>query len=70
MSSGYALYPFQPGQVVIFRKVHPCGGTTWEILRAGADITARCSTCSRLVTMKRRAFEKAVRSIRPQGGET
>ncbi|HEY5465648.1 MAG TPA: DUF951 domain-containing protein, partial [Clostridia bacterium] len=54
MTSGYALYPFQPGQVVIFRKVHPCGGTAWEILRAGADITARCSTCSRLVTMKRR----------------
>ncbi len=70
MATGFELYPFQPGQVAVLRKGHPCGGTEWEILRVGADVTARCGTCGHLVTMTRRAFEKAVRSIRTPRGET
>ena len=70
MLKGYELYPFQPDQVVTLRKVHPCGGTLWKILRVGADVTSRCETCGHLMTMKRRDFEKAVRSITGPRGES
>ncbi len=63
MRAGFALYPFQPGQRVMLRKPHPCGGRTWTIVRAGMDVTARCDTCGRLTTLRRRAFEKAVKSV-------
>lgn len=63
MGTGFALYPFQAGQRVVLRKPHPCGGTRWTILRAGMDVTARCDTCGRLTTLRRRAFEKAVKSV-------
>lgn len=64
VSKVFFLYPFQPGQHVVLRKPHPCGGAAWTILRAGMDVTARCDTCGRLMTVTRRAFEKAVKSIR------
>ena len=34
-----------PGDVVRTRKVHPCGGDEWTVLRTGADIRIRCNTC-------------------------
>ena len=30
--------PLYVGDVVEMRKVHPCGGKTWEVVRVGADI--------------------------------
>ena len=63
MPSGFELYPFRAGQRVVMRKKHPCGGYAWDIVRAGADITARCTTCGHTVKLQRRAFERAVRSV-------
>lgn len=46
------------GDVVTLRKVHPCGGYSWEVYRVGADIGIRCATCGRRVMLERRALEK------------
>ncbi|MCB0043506.1 MAG: DUF951 domain-containing protein, partial [Caldilinea sp.] len=37
--------PLYVGDVVEMRKVHPCGGKTWEVVRVGADIGITCRTC-------------------------
>ena len=58
------------GDVIRTRKPHPCGGDEWTVLRTGADIRIRCSTCGRLVMMDRETFLKRRKALvsRP-GGE-
>ena len=45
--------PLYLDDVVVLRKVHPCGGDTWRVVRLGADIGVRCVTCSRRVLIGR-----------------
>jgi hypothetical protein len=55
------------GDVVRLRKVHPCGGYEWEVVRLGADIGIRCRTCGRRVLLERRVFEKRVKLFVARG---
>jgi len=55
------------GDVVRLRKVHPCGGYEWEVVRLGADIGIRCRTCSRRVLLERRVFERRVKQFVARG---
>ncbi len=55
------------GDVVRLRKVHPCGGYEWTVVRLGADIGIRCSTCGRRVLLERRVFEKRVKEFLRRG---
>ena len=51
------------GDRVRLRKVHPCGGFEWEVLRLGADIRIRCLTCGRLLLMPRSDLEKRTKTV-------
>lgn len=51
------------GDVVRLRKVHPCGGFEWEVVRVGADIRIRCLSCDRRVLLPRSGFEKRARGV-------
>ena len=55
------------GDLVRLRKVHPCGGYEWVVVRLGADIGIRCSTCGRRVLLERRVYEKRVKELLRQG---
>ena len=57
------------GDVVRLRKVHPCGGYEWEVVRLGADIGIRCQTCARRVLLDRSVFEKRVKTFVRRGPE-
>jgi len=52
---------YNKGEKVRFKKEHPCGGDTWEIIRVGMDFKLECRTCGRVVSMSRKDFEKAVK---------
>ena len=59
------------GDVVRTRKAHPCGGDTWTVIRTGADIKLRCTTCGRIIMMDRVTFLKRrkatiSREVQPQ----
>jgi hypothetical protein len=57
---------FQLGDVVKMKKQHPCGSYNWEVVRMGADIKIKCTSCGRLVMLPRSEFEKKmVRVITP-----
>ena len=61
------------GDVVRLRKAHPCGGFDWTIVRLGADIGLRCSTCEHRVLLARSLFERRLKSflsraVRPDPG--
>jgi hypothetical protein len=46
------------GDVLRLRRPHPCGGSTWRVVRLGADIGLVCLTCSRRVLVERRRVEQ------------
>ena len=55
------------GDLVRMRKVHPCGGFDWEVVRVGADIRVRCMRCDRRVMMSRSALEKRIKAVESRG---
>ncbi len=54
------------GDTVLLKKVHPCGGSKWEVVRLGADIGLKCVECRRRIVMPRSALEKRLKSLLPR----
>jgi hypothetical protein len=59
--------PFYLDDVVVLRKRHPCGGDSWRVIRLGADIGLRCTTCARRVLIARRDLEKDMKRFAARG---
>jgi hypothetical protein len=57
------------GDVVEMRKVHPCGGLQWEVVRVGADIGLVCLTCRRRVLLPRRQFARQAKKFIRRGNQ-
>ena len=55
------------GDVVRLRKVHPCGGFEWEVVRLGADIGIRCRKCARHILLPRSTLERRIKEIISKG---
>ncbi len=51
------------GDVVRLKKVHPCGGYDWQVVRLGADIGIKCLKCERRVLLARSVFERRVKRL-------
>lgn len=56
------------GDVVRMRKVHPCGGYEWRVVRLGADIGLECLTCGRRIMLDRRSLKNRMKKIVTKGG--
>ena len=41
------------GDIIEFKKPHPCGGTTWKVLRTGIDFKLECVKCQRIIMIPR-----------------
>ena len=63
MAGKYFLYPFREGEVLQFRKNHPCGGRQWVVVRVGAEVLIRCDTCAKSMTVPRSKLEKMCQSV-------
>ncbi len=58
------------GDTLEMKKKHPCGESTFLVLRVGSDIKVRCLGCQREVTVSRVKLEKGIkRVITPDGEE-
>ncbi len=51
------------GDSLVLKKMHPCGGQDWEVMRVGADIRIKCKTCGHLVLLARTKLEKQIKKI-------
>lgn len=58
---------YEVGDVVKFKKKHPCGSFEWEILRVGADFRLKCMGCGHQVMMVRRIVEKSTKDLIKKG---
>jgi hypothetical protein len=52
---------FRLGDRIELRKPHPCGGRLWEVVRLGADLGLKCSTCQRRVLLPRSTVERRMK---------
>ena len=59
--------PLYLDDVVELRKAHPCGGNTWRIVRLGADIGVRCTSCNRRVLIGRSELERDIKRFVERG---
>lgn len=55
------------GDVVRLRKAHPCGATSWRVVRLGADIGLTCQGCGRRVLLERRRLEERFGGFEERG---
>lgn len=47
----------------LLMKNHPCGGTTFLVLRAGMDFRVRCEKCGREVMVPRVKIERNIKKV-------
>jgi hypothetical protein len=57
------------GDIVKLKKVHPCGGYDWQVVRLGADIGIKCLKCGRRVLLTRSVLERRVKGFVKRAGE-
>ena len=50
------------GDILTLKK-HPCGSTTWQVLRIGADFKLRCTGCSHEIMSTRSNIERHIKKI-------
>lgn len=53
--------------ILVMKKVHPCGSKEWLVLRTGMDFRLRCQGCSHEVMLPRSKAEKNIRQILRDG---
>ena len=53
----------QVGDRIVVKKPHPCGSTTFEVLRVGMDFRIRCCGCGHEVMLPRPKIEKNIKKI-------
>lgn len=46
--------------VLEMKKPHPCGGSTFTVLRTGADIKIKCVKCGHEIMAPRVKIEKSI----------
>ena len=49
--------------LVIMKKVHPCGNSEFKIIRLGADIKIRCTKCDHVIMLSRVDFNKKIKKV-------
>lgn len=53
----------KPGDVLIMKKNHPCGGNEMYVIRSGMDFRLRCVKCSREFMVPRNKIEKSIKKV-------
>ena len=55
------------GDIVEFKKPHPCGNKKWEITRVGIDFKFKCMGCGHIIILDRQEALKKIKRIVNKG---
>ena len=69
MPGKFFLYQYEVGDIVTFKKPHPCGSFDWRVLAVGGEVKVKCVGCERIQVLKRDKIEKATKSVRKADGQ-
>jgi len=61
---------YQVGDLIETKKKHPCGCSTWVVIRTGADYKIKCQSCGRIVMLSYEKFIKCIKKVIKQNGES
>lgn len=53
------------GDCVVFKKAHPCGGSSWIMVKPGVSCLIRCETCGRTIVLPRTEVNRRMKSFTP-----
>lgn len=51
----------QLGDKITTKKQHPCGSTTWTVVRVGADYKIKCDGCGHIVMVDLTKLKKMMK---------
>ena len=51
------------GDVVEMKKNHPCGSSSFTVMRVGSDVRILCQGCGRDLTLPRITLEKSIKRV-------
>lgn len=51
------------GDIVELKKQHPCGGSSFTIMRVGMDFRIKCNKCNTQIWINRPDLEKRIKKI-------
>ena len=51
------------GDIITVKKQHPCGSSTFEVLRIGMDFRIKCEGCGHEIMAPRANIEKRIKKI-------
>lgn len=54
---------YKLNDVVVMKKVHPCGNAEFEIIRLGADIKIKCIKCGHVIMLPRIDLNKKIKKV-------
>ena len=54
---------YKVGDIVEFKKEHPCGSKLWEITRIGVDFKLKCKGCNHVIMIERPKALKLIKKV-------
>ena len=54
---------YKIGDIVEFKKQHPCGSKLWEITRIGVDFKFKCQGCKHVIMVERPKALKLIKKL-------
>lgn len=55
---------YELNEIITMKKLHPCGGKEWKIVRLGADVKLQCQTCGKYVNLTRDELKKRAKTAK------
>lgn len=54
---------YNVGQILQFKKKHPCGCDQWKVISIGVDYKLECMSCNRIIIIPRVDLKKKVKKV-------
>jgi hypothetical protein len=55
---------FNEGDILEFKKMHPCGNNKWKVLRVGSDCRLECVSCGHQIEITRSKIDKNLKKTK------
>ena len=63
MNYGCDYVEYNLNDIVIMKKVHPCGSNEFEIIRLGVDVKIKCVKCGHVIMLPRIELNKKIKKV-------